>query len=152
MFNRKKTIFSNNYVLIFQNSAYKFEISTLFIRRDLKKGSENRGIWKNEVRKIRGKLKEFLKEKTRVEGNNLKNRGISIIRCSKFNCSFVLSRLCVRVQYCCIAFISINRTSLNGRWINCKYIIPTNSSMCVITIFRLYNMEKSCCMLSLYGH
>ena len=29
--------------------------------------------------------------------------------------------------------------SLNGRRINYKYIIATNSFMCAITIFRLYN-------------
>ena len=38
--------------------------------------------------------------------------------------------------YYCRAFISIN-----GRQINYKYIIATNSFMGVITIFRLYNME-----------
>ena len=30
--------------------------------------------------------------------------------------------------------------SINGRRINCKCIIATNSFMRVITIFRLYNM------------
>ena len=39
-------------------------------------------------------------------------------------------------QYYCRAFISIN-----GRRINYKYIITTNSFMCVITIFRLYNID-----------
>ena len=38
-------------------------------------------------------------------------------------------------QYYCRAFISIN-----GRRISYKYIIATNSFMCVITIFRLYNI------------
>ena len=48
-------------------------------------------------------------------------------------------------QYYCRAFISIN-----GRPINCKYIIATNTFMPVITIFRLYNMEGNCLMLLLY--
>ena len=39
--------------------------------------------------------------------------------------------------------------SINGRRINYKYIIATNSFMCVITIFRLYNMEENCLMLHL---
>ena len=30
-----------------------------------------------------------------------------------------------------------------------KCIIATNSFMCVITIFRLYNMEENCLMLHL---
>ena len=38
-------------------------------------------------------------------------------------------------QYYCIVFISTN-----ARRINYKYIIATISSMCVITIFRLYNI------------
>ena len=33
--------------------------------------------------------------------------------------------------------------SINGRRINYKYIITTNSFMCVITIVRLYNMEEN---------
>ena len=41
-------------------------------------------------------------------------------------------------QYYCRAF-----TSINGRRVNYKYIIATNSFMCVITIFRLYNMEEN---------
>ena len=48
-------------------------------------------------------------------------------------------------QYYCRAFISIN-----GRRINYKYIIATNSFMCVITIFRLYNMEENCLMIHFY--
>ena len=32
--------------------------------------------------------------------------------------------------------------SVNGRRMNYKCIIATNSFMCVITIFRLYNMEE----------
>ena len=48
-------------------------------------------------------------------------------------------------QSYCTAFISIS-----GRRINYKYIIATNSFMCVITIFRLYNMEENCLMLHLY--
>ena len=31
--------------------------------------------------------------------------------------------------------------SINGRRINYKYIIATNSFMCVITIYRLYNIQ-----------
>ena len=31
---------------------------------------------------------------------------------------------------------------INGRQINYKYIIAINSFMCIITIFRLYNMEE----------
>ena len=38
----------------------------------------------------------------------------------------------------------------NGRRINYKYIIATNSFMCVITIFRPYNMEENCLTLHLY--
>ena len=41
-------------------------------------------------------------------------------------------------QYYCRAF-----TSINGRRVNYKYIIASNSFMCVITIFRLYNMEEN---------
>ena len=41
-------------------------------------------------------------------------------------------------QYYCRAFILIT-----GRQINYQYIIATNSSMCLITIFRLYNMEEN---------
>ena len=48
-------------------------------------------------------------------------------------------------QYYCRAFISIN-----GRQINYKYIIATNSFICVITIFRLYNMEGNCLMFHFY--
>ena len=33
--------------------------------------------------------------------------------------------------------------SINGRRINYKYILTTNSFMCVITIVRLYNMEEN---------
>ena len=40
--------------------------------------------------------------------------------------------------------------SINGRRINYKHILATNSFMCVITIFRLYNMEENCLMLQLY--
>ena len=40
--------------------------------------------------------------------------------------------------------------SINGRRINCKYIIATNSFMYLMTIFRLYNMEENCLMLHLY--
>ena len=36
---------------------------------------------------------------------------------------------------------------INGGRINYKYIIATNNFMCVITIFRLYNMEENCLML-----
>ena len=59
---------------------------------------------------------------------------------------YTLSTVCKSAQYYCRAFISIN-----GRRINYKYIIATNSFMCVITIFRLYNMEENCLMLHLYG-
>ena len=38
-------------------------------------------------------------------------------------------------QCYCGTFISINR-----RRINCRYIIATNSFICVKTIFRLYNI------------
>ena len=48
-------------------------------------------------------------------------------------------------QYYCRTFISIN-----GRRINCKYIIATNSFMCVITIFRQYSMEENCLMFHFY--
>ena len=54
-------------------------------------------------------------------------------------------------QYYCRAFISIN-----GRRISYKYIIAscvimcTNTFMCVITIFRLYNMEENCLMFHFY--
>ena len=48
-------------------------------------------------------------------------------------------------QYYCRAFISIN-----GRRMNYKYIIVTNSFRCVITIFRLYNMEEDCLMFHFY--
>ena len=47
-------------------------------------------------------------------------------------------------QYYCRAFISIN-----GRRINYKYIIATNSFMCPVAIFRLYNIEENCLMLHL---
>ena len=40
--------------------------------------------------------------------------------------------------------------SINSRRINYKCILATNSFMCVITIFRLYNLEKHCLMLHLY--
>ena len=49
------------------------------------------------------------------------------------------------VPYYCRAFISIN-----GRRINYKYIIAANSFMCVITIFRLYNMEENYLMFHFY--
>ena len=41
--------------------------------------------------------------------------------------------------------------SINGRQINYKYIIATNSFMYVTAIFRLYNMEENCLMLHLYA-
>ena len=41
-------------------------------------------------------------------------------------------------------------TSINGGRINYKYIIATNSSICIIKIFRLYNMKDNCLMLHLY--
>ena len=50
-----------------------------------------------------------------------------------------MSTVCKSAQYYCRAFISIN-----GRQINYKYIIATYSFMCVITIFRLYNMVPYC--------
>ena len=50
-----------------------------------------------------------------------------------------MSTVCKSAQYYCRAFISIN-----GRRINYKYIIATYSFMCVITIFRLYNMVPYC--------
>ena len=48
-------------------------------------------------------------------------------------------------QYYHRAFISIN-----GRRINYEYIMATNSFMCVITIFRLYNMEENCLIDIIY--
>ena len=57
-----------------------------------------------------------------------------------------LPTVCKSAQYYCRAFISIN-----DRRINYKYIIATDSFMCVITIFRLYNMKENCLMLHLYG-
>ena len=56
-----------------------------------------------------------------------------------------MSTVCKSVQYYCRAF-----TSRNGRRTNYKYIIATNGFMCVVTIFRLYNMEEDCLMLHLY--
>ena len=38
---------------------------------------------------------------------------------------------------------------MNGKRINYINIIATNNFMCVITIFRLYNMEELCLMLTL---
>ena len=38
---------------------------------------------------------------------------------------------------------------INSRQINYKYIIATNSFMCLITIFRLYKTEEDCLMLHL---
>ena len=35
---------------------------------------------------------------------------------------------------------------------NTKYNIATNSFICVIAIFRLYNNEENCPMLHLYDH
>ena len=52
-------------------------------------------------------------------------------------------------QYYCIAFISV---LLNGRIIRYKYIIVTNRFMCVITVFKLHNMEEDCLMLHLFDH
>ena len=40
--------------------------------------------------------------------------------------------------------------SINGRRVNDKCIVATNSFMYVITIFRLYTMEENCLMLHLY--
>ena len=48
---------------------------------------------------------------------------------------FFMSTVRKSAQYYCIVF-----TSINARRINYKYIIATNSFMCVITIFRLYNI------------
>ena len=39
---------------------------------------------------------------------------------------------------------------INGRRINYKYIIATNSFICVITVFRLYNMKENCLMFRFY--
>ena len=52
---------------------------------------------------------------------------------------YFLSAVHKSAQYYYRVFISIN-----GKRINYKYIIATNSFMCVITIFRLYNMEENC--------
>ena len=52
-------------------------------------------------------------------------------------------------QYYYIAFISV---LLNGRIIRYKYIIVTNRFMCVITVFKLHNMEEDCLMLHLFDH
>ena len=51
IFNRKKYIFSNTCALVFDNSASKCEILRLFIRRDPKKGSENREFEKPKLEK-----------------------------------------------------------------------------------------------------
>ena len=56
-----------------------------------------------------------------------------------------MSTVCKSAQCYRRAFISIN-----GRRINYKYIIAINSFMCVITIFRLYNMEGNCVMFHFY--
>ena len=49
----------------------------------------------------------------------------------------------------CSVFISI---LINGRRINYKYIsyIANDSFICVLTIFRLYNIEEKCLMVHLY--
>ena len=56
-----------------------------------------------------------------------------------------MSTVLKSAQYYCRAFISVN-----GRRTNYKHIIATNSFMCVIAIFRLYNMEENCLMLHAY--
>ena len=53
--------------------------------------------------------------------------------------SSVLCLLCVRLLI-----------NLAERLYQYKYIIATNSFVCVITIFRLYNMGENCLMLHLY--
>ena len=45
-------------------------MSRIFIQRDPKNGLEKKEIWKTEVRKIRGELKEFLKDKPKAQWNN----------------------------------------------------------------------------------
>ena len=55
-----------------------------------------------------------------------------------------MSTVSKSTQYYCRAFIPI---LINGRQINYKYIIATNSYVSVITIFRLYNMEEDCLLL-----
>ena len=49
--------------------------------------------------------------------------------------AYFMSTVRRSAQCYCGAFISINR-----RRINCKYITATNSFICVMTIFRLYNI------------
>ena len=53
----------------------------------------------------------------------------------------------IYIYILCIFLIYI---SINGKQINYKYIIAANSFMCVITIFRLYNMEENCLMFYFY--
>ena len=60
---------------------------------------------------------------------------------------YFMSTMRKSAQYYCRAFIS-----RNGRRRNYKYIIATNSFMCVITIFALYNMEENCLILHLCDH
>ena len=48
---------------------------------------------------------------------------------------YFMSTVSKIAQCYCGTFISINR-----RRINCRYIIATNSFICVKTIFRLYNI------------
>ena len=60
---------------------------------------------------------------------------------------YIMSTVCKSAQCYCRAFISIN-----GRQINYKYIIASKSFMCIITIFKIYNMEEDCFLLHLYDH
>ena len=58
---------------------------------------------------------------------------------------YFMSTVRKSAQCYCRAFISIN-----GRRMNYKYMMATNSYMSVIIIFRLYNMEENCLMLHFY--
>ena len=67
-----------------------------------------------------------------------------ILRQSCFSVTFehsvyIMSIVPKSTQYYCRAFISIN-----GSRIDYKYIIATNSLICVSTYFRICNMEENC--------
>ena len=64
---------------------------------------------------------------------------------------FIISLLYVyRAQECLIPRRAFRSMLINGRRINRKYIIAKNSFICVITIFRIYNMEENGLILLLY--
>ena len=60
---------------------------------------------------------------------------------------YIYIMLYIYILYIQFIYIYI---SINSRRINYKCILATNSFVCVITIFRLYNLEKHCLMLHLY--